>query len=315
MKIILITIGIFAVFPAVSSAAFLDIDNTNINKIAIDYLEERGIAEGYADGTFIPAYLATRAQALKMIIVSGEYLLPATITETYYTDVSADDWFAPYVVAGIKNGIITVPETGSFYPERTITRSELIKMVLLAYGFDAEGWDDTQIFSDVPANAWFTPYMNYAGYAGLVEKDSFNNLLPSLAPNRGEVAGIIYKALLIAKKNDNDFLQKEAEKFITQVKANIDSGNVITAKKTSEMLVSITQQMYRNAPANKNVLGKGKLAKAYNYYVNGVMNEKTNNTEREAYWKNLATLKAQEAIQQGTSVSIDAASVLTLLEN
>ena len=55
-------------------------------------------------------------------------------------------------------------------------------MLLIANGFSESTWGNRQIFSDIPVNAWFTPYMNYAGQAGLIQEDKDNNLYPSHFP-------------------------------------------------------------------------------------------------------------------------------------
>ena len=78
--------------------------------------------------------------------------------------------------------------------------------------------------------------------------------------------------------------------------------------------MSITQQTYRNNPADKQSLGKAKLARAYDFLINGKIAKEHNNITRGEAWENLAKMKADEAKQIDSATSTTANSIETMTE-
>jgi len=308
LSLVLLCTGI----PAVN-AAFPDVGQSHLHYIAVNYLNDNSIAQGYSDGDFHPEDMIQRAEALKIILVS-QGLTPSSTTETGFTDVTADDWFVGYVAKAKSRQIIQETSDGLFNPARNITRAEFIKMLLLANGFTGGTWGSTQMFSDVPTGAWFASYMNYAGKAGLLQKDQDNNLYPSQEMTRGEVAETIYFLYLIQNRANNSLLLAEADKHMAHLEYNLSLNNLVTAKKAAGIFVSITQQTYRNNPADKQSLGKAKLARAYDFLINGKIAKEHNNITRGEAWENLAKMKADEAKQIDSATSTTANSIETMTE-
>ena len=92
-------------------APFKDIPVGAEHYVAIKFLKDRKIIDGYEDGTFQPRKQINRAEALK-IILGAFTKTPKKITESNtqattppktFTDVPADAWFAPYIQQGIDN--------------------------------------------------------------------------------------------------------------------------------------------------------------------------------------------------------------------
>ncbi len=95
---------------------------------------ERGIVEGYEDGTFRPDAVINRAEALK-ILVGASHLEPpvdATNLARIFPDVKEDDWFRPYVSAAAWFEIIGGYEDGELKPGNNLTRGQAAKMIYLA---------------------------------------------------------------------------------------------------------------------------------------------------------------------------------------
>lgn len=299
--------------PAVSKAAFSDVTKDHINHIAVNYLQENGISQGYGSGTYKPEEMINRAEALKIILISQK-ISPSSSSSADFSDVDAESWYAPYVSAALNQNIIQTNLNGTFEPERNITRAEFMKMLLLANGFKESTWGSRQIFPDVPPNVWFTPYMNYAGKAGIVSKDIDNNIYPSRIVSRGEVAETIYLLYLIENRANNTLLLLEADKHMAQLEYCVNNDNLVTAKKTAGIFVSITQQTYRNNPTNKLSLGKAKLARAYDFLINGKISREQNNPARGEAWEELAKTKAIEATQADKTTAPTAANIENLAE-
>ena len=83
---------------------------------------QKGIINGYPDGTFQPARTVNTAEFLKMLTLTFDL-------ETYlphsYSDVSDDEWFAMYVGIAQKYNLFPDRDTAKLEPSRTLTRKEV----------------------------------------------------------------------------------------------------------------------------------------------------------------------------------------------
>lgn len=274
---------------------FTDVPPTHQNYVAIKYLNSEGILKGYEDNTFKPDQKVNRAEALKIILAGTGVEVPEQVEGTSFTDVKPTDWFAKYIIKAKELGIVNGNPDGTFAPARTVARSEFIKMLLMSNGFKTENWADKDLFADVPKGAWFNPYMNYAGQAGLIVKDEKNNLYPSQELTRAEVAEILFLMTVIRKGGDTQFLLNQAESEMAQIEVFIGAGQPLFAKRASELGVDMTQQAYKNLPENNIVIGAAKLARAYDFLMNAfIMGIQKKNAEAKD-WANQAITKATEA--------------------
>ena len=126
-----------------ASAAFTD-DTTIADNYrrAVDAMTERGIINGFSDGSFGPKKALTRAQAAKIICVmleGAEKTEALTKTETGFTDVPASHWAAKYVAYCADKNIVSGVGGGKFDPEGRLSSAAFAKMLLVAYGADASG--------------------------------------------------------------------------------------------------------------------------------------------------------------------------------
>jgi len=274
---------------------FSDVPLVHPNSVAINYLSGEGVISGYKDGTFKPDQLVNRAEALKIILEGGGTKIMDVTTETGFSDVKTTDWFAKYVLTGKTLGIISGNPDGSYAPERKVGRAEFAKILLNANGFNPEKWQNQAIFSDVPADAWFNPFMNYAGQSGLITPDQNNNLAPTKELSRAEVAEIYYLLAVIKKGGDSQFLLNQAETQMAQIEIYIGGKNPTAAKRASELAVDMTQQAYKNMPDNNIVLGAAKLARSYDFLVNSYVSALQNQPQIATDWANQSIAKATEA--------------------
>lgn len=116
-------------------AEFTDITGTP-NESAIEALRDRGVLEGYDDGSFRPESTINRAEFLKIILeargnasYSGSDCFP---------DVGSE-WFAPYVCTAKSESIISGYPDGTFKPEQPVTFVEAGKILTLAYKQQTQG--------------------------------------------------------------------------------------------------------------------------------------------------------------------------------
>ncbi len=126
------------------------------------------IVDGRTPTLFMPEDHATRAEFVKMVVRALK--VPAAEYSYVFRDVSASDWFSPYVMAASKDGLIGgYPSLGlpEFRPNQSITRAEALKILLLAKGVDLGNYSSN--FNDVSPTDWVYPYVSFATHFQIIE--------------------------------------------------------------------------------------------------------------------------------------------------
>ena len=76
------------------------------------YLNDQAIMQGYADGTFRPKQLVSRAEAVAIILRSAPASpTPAATGTAGFSDVSGDMWYASIIARAVAAGVIDGPST------------------------------------------------------------------------------------------------------------------------------------------------------------------------------------------------------------
>ncbi|KKQ72003.1 MAG: Oligopeptide ABC transporter substrate binding protein [Candidatus Peregrinibacteria bacterium GW2011_GWA2_38_36] len=165
--------------PQTTYAFFADIQATNPYSDAINYLESYNIIKGYEDGTFKPDNPVSRAEFLKIIVLSSGYDLNST-SSISFKDVPENAWYTPYVKKAASEGIITGYKDGTFRPAQPINQAEALKIIGIA-----QKW---KIVST--SGEWYLPYSNFAQQKYLIDENVFN---PNIPITRGLTSEIIYR--------------------------------------------------------------------------------------------------------------------------
>lgn len=82
---------------------------------------------GYPDNTVRPEGKITRAEAVTMVVRLKAY--PMIEGAGIYKDVAKDAWYAPYVEAAYRQGILEEKAGEAFRPDENITRGELAQLI------------------------------------------------------------------------------------------------------------------------------------------------------------------------------------------
>ena len=199
----LLVLGLGGATPApAAGTSFPDVPDTHPNAVAIADLAGRGIVNGLADGTFGPDSPVTRQQFAKMIVktlglaVTGTEVCPFTDVDP--TPNAADpNYPARYVAVCAKQGISTGKTPTTFDPRASITRQQLITMVVRASGlpqppagyappFSAGQFTLTEHYT----NACAAAYSGLLGDLGVDATYSF-----SAAATRGDCAQVLHNLL------------------------------------------------------------------------------------------------------------------------
>ncbi len=182
-----------------------DVSKSHPNYIAINYLFEKKVITGYADGSFKPDSPINRAELTKIIVAVTQTPDP-TKYKNCFPDVKTQ-WFAPYICYAKEKGWVSGYNDGKFKPSNNISRMEAMKIVLLSL-FDQEISSKATLKSplplDVDLSAWYGKYFIFAENSKLLDKTHIKKsgksyyYYPNDNITRKEVAESIYRLMQIA---------------------------------------------------------------------------------------------------------------------
>lgn len=133
------------------------------------------------------------AMILSVSVFAGNYS-----ADTYKDAAAIDKDAAESVELLYALKVMTGDEKGNFNPNATITRAEVAKMiyVILNYGKDdkAVNYAAANLFTDVPATAWYAGYINYLAALGLVN-GSEGKFYPTNPVKTAEAAKMLLTAI------------------------------------------------------------------------------------------------------------------------
>ncbi|HVB08917.1 MAG TPA: S-layer homology domain-containing protein [Bacillota bacterium] len=154
---------------------------------AVDTLLGAQVVSGYPDGTFRPAASVTRAEFVKMLVLSMG-LTPGG-TASNFDDVAAGDWFAPYIAAAVQAGLVQGVGPAAFAPDATLTRDQMA--VLLARALKLQG-TATLTFSDATqVDLWAQSALAADVAAGLLSGYPNGTFQPQASSSRAESAQVL----------------------------------------------------------------------------------------------------------------------------
>ena len=159
----------------------------------IQQLYSMGAVSGKTSTTFAPDQNLTRAEMVKIALLTFGYQVTAGATPTF-KDVHAGDWFASYVAAAQKAGIVGGYADGTFRANSNITRGEALKILLTAaanaYNTQSDIFDHwgNVAFTDVDQSAWYANYVNFAFANGIVSGKTSTTFAPNDNVTRGEMS-------------------------------------------------------------------------------------------------------------------------------
>lgn len=169
---------------------------------AIQELVEKGIVDGIGGGKYAPEQEFTRAQFCKIMVEAlgyekGEYT-------DKFTDVKANDWFAPYVQAAVETGLFNGNPDGSFKPDKAITRQEMAAVAgrgaVLAELVSQEKMDkfvmEKSNYKDKDlVSQWAAKEVAWLEAEGVFADIATENFQPEKVVNRAEAAVVVYNTL------------------------------------------------------------------------------------------------------------------------
>ncbi|QHC65691.1 hypothetical protein GSU68_03235 [Rathayibacter sp. VKM Ac-2759] len=115
-------------FTPPSTPSFSDVPQSNTFYAAVEWMKERGITTGYADGGFHPIESVSR-QAMAAFLSRYGIVPPTTGSGTFFADVPTANPFAQQIewmrLSGITTGYIEDDGTTTFHPEESVSRQAM----------------------------------------------------------------------------------------------------------------------------------------------------------------------------------------------
>lgn len=181
--------------PVISeNQKYADISN-HWSKQYFEKLIEKGIINGYEDGTLRPDNLITRAEAAKLI-VSAIGLSPSSNTELNFSDSSEiADWAKNYIQVAVEKGIITGYEDNTFKPNQNVSRKELVVLAIRAFSLNGGNADELTFADSNSIPDWAAKSVATALKYGILSGYADNTFKPDNFVTRGESSKIILSCL------------------------------------------------------------------------------------------------------------------------
>jgi len=197
---------------------------------SIEFLYNRGVVEGYPDGSFGPDREVNRAEIMK-IILEASFEGDIGHRLNCFPDVRGD-WFAKYVCLAKEEGIIDGYPDGTFKPAQNVNMAEALKM----------GIESFPVTVGSASDPWYQKYIDFVHDNNIFSRYS---VLPQKNMTRGEMAYLIHQLML----------DKEGTKKFTGVHDSRSAGCGKTPpspKITSVMLNGIQRNFITVIPSGYN---------------------------------------------------------------
>ncbi|ACL75730.1 S-layer homology domain-containing protein [Ruminiclostridium cellulolyticum] len=174
------------------------------------------------------------------VFIAGSMVLgSATVQAAGVSDLSKSSVYASEAIQWMaNNSIISGDNQGNFNPRQSITRAELITLLVKALDIDTENLPSTATFSDVPVSHWAFKYVEAANRAGITSGTGSGKFGINSLTTREQVTTMLLnylcvsKEAIVAEQGLDDLLKfKDAGKMSDWAKASIKfavSNNIMS---------------------------------------------------------------------------------------
>jgi spore germination protein YaaH len=176
--------------PAVPAEIYSDVPEDSWAEPVIYAAKAYGLMGGTDGNLFGYGKQITRGEFVTILCRMFEWTTQSPESPSF-PDVSAGEWFFPYVEAALSHGAVT--GGGSFYPNEAITREDMAVMLVRALGYDAlagQVGDYGLRFEDVSENKG---YITIAYDIGMINGVSQTSFAPGSTAKREEAAAMLVR--------------------------------------------------------------------------------------------------------------------------
>ncbi len=145
--------------------------------------------------------------ALVLVLIT---MLSTTVFAASFSDLQKGHWAYEPIMEMANKGILNGYPDGTFLPDKSITRAEFAKILVLALDLETNGKNIE--FQDVSSNHWSYKYVQAAAKYLSAYRDDRNNLM--YMPDAKAVREDVAVAIVIASGHENDkYSLKTLDKF------------------------------------------------------------------------------------------------------
>ena len=177
----------------------MDVAQGDWYESAVEYAYTNGLFSGTSADAFSPNLTMNRAMLVTVLYrLAGSPEEELSSAQASFWDVAADSWYAPYVRWGYVQGVTAGTGEGSFGPEQSITRQQLLVMLhsfaRQYLGLSLTGGADLSQYSDGGQTAsWAREAVSWAAANQLIVPSGDGTIRPEDPAGRAEVATILMK--------------------------------------------------------------------------------------------------------------------------
>lgn|GEM_PF-3389140 len=155
----------------------------------INQLACQRVVSGYADGTFRPLNSTSRAQLVKMLVLSEGWPLinPA---QPSYRDVGLSHVFYRYIETATARGVISGYGDETFRPDDYVSRAQVAKMIVRSRSWPTRA-TSTVTLCDVPSSHWARDYIMVAIERGVFTGYGDGCFKPDEPATRAQLAKVV----------------------------------------------------------------------------------------------------------------------------
>ena len=173
---------------------YSDVNTSHWAYNSIMAMTEKGFINGDGSGAFYPERKVTREEFVKMLVlamgmdIDGDYKIP-------YSDVSADDWFRPYVAAAYNSGLVLGVEETVFGTGDVITREQMAVICHRAAKMTGKTLGNNEVieFNDAKSiSEYAREAVNALSSAGILKGMGDNSFDPKGEVTRSQAANVIF---------------------------------------------------------------------------------------------------------------------------
>lgn len=253
------------ILGTVAFAAFTDVKSNDDYAEAIETLAGLGIIKGYEDGTFGADKAITRAEAVAIVnrIQNLSAAADGAVGASLYTDVAANHWAIGDINLATQMGTVSGDGNGKFRPEDQVSYQEMVKMLVVALGYQPAATDK---------GGWPTGYLVVASQYGVLDDTVNGGAAPA---TRGVVAQLTFNALTAPMMEQTGYGNDKSY----EVKDVAGARKTLLTEKLSIYKVDVT-------PVATDVTSIDGSAKADvgKVRVNIEMNQKTTRSDSDAFY-------------------------------
>ncbi len=133
---------------------------------AIELLSNKGVLNGYNDGSFRPGQYVSRAEFAKISCMLAGYE-KSSVSSAPFADVAIGQWYDGWVATAVNQHLIKGYGNGSFRPDNTISEQEILTILVRMSGVDDSNF------------SWPNDYLTVATSLGLSNNITLNAKAPA----------------------------------------------------------------------------------------------------------------------------------------